>query len=57
MKREKALKALREFPEEFNVEELIEQLIFIDKIENARQQARQGKLTPHQEVKKQVKKW
>jgi hypothetical protein len=57
MKREKALETLKEFPQEFNLEELIERLIFVDKVEKGIEQANQGVTKSHEEVKQIVKKW
>jgi hypothetical protein len=33
MKREKAIETIREFPQEFELEELFERLLFVDKVE------------------------
>jgi hypothetical protein len=57
MKREKAIETLKEFPQEFNLEELIERLIFVDKIEKGIEQANQGLTKSAEEVKEMVKKW
>jgi hypothetical protein len=57
MKREKAIEAVKEFPMEFNLEELIERLIFIDRVEKGIEQADQGLTKSAQEVKEIVKKW
>lgn len=57
MKREKALETVREFPQEFNLEELIERLIFVDKVEKGIEQANKGFTKSHEEVKDIVKKW
>ena len=38
MKREKALKTINELPSEFNLDELIDRLIFIEKVEKGNQQ-------------------
>jgi hypothetical protein len=57
MKREKALEALNEFPQEFNLEELIERLIFVDKVEKGIEQANKGITKSNEEVKEIVKKW
>jgi predicted transcriptional regulator len=57
MKREKVIDTVRELPQEFELEELIEKLVFVEKIEKGIQQAEEGKVTPHDEVKKMIKKW
>lgn len=38
MKRERALEIINEFPQEFKLEELIERLVFVDKVEQGLQQ-------------------
>ena len=57
MKREKAIDTVKELPQEFELEELIEKLVFIEKIEKGLQQAEQGKVTSHEKVKELTKKW
>lgn len=57
MKREKAIDTMKEFPQEFELEELMEKLVFIDKIEKGLKQADEGKLTSHEKVKALRKKW
>ena len=57
MNREKVIDTVKELPQEFELEELIDKLVFVEKIEKGLQQAREGKVTPHEEVKEVVKKW
>ena len=57
MKKEKALEAIQEMSEDFELEELIERLIFIEKVEKGLQQVAEGKVIPHEDVKKMVKQW
>lgn len=57
MKKENALSALSDLPEEFDVEELIERLLFKEKVELGLTQIDQKKTKPHEEVKEMVKKW
>ncbi len=57
MKRAKAIEAINELPSEFKLEELIERLLFIEKVEEGLEQLRQGKTTPHHELKKEIKQW
>ena len=57
MKREKALKTINELPSEFNLDELIDRLIFIEKVEKGMDQIKEGKTKTHQEVKELTKKW
>ena len=57
MKRDKAIKAISELPSEFNLDELIDRLIFIEKVEKGMDQIKEGKTKIHQEVKELAKKW
>ncbi|MEO6232927.1 MAG: hypothetical protein ABJB11_00030 [Ferruginibacter sp.] len=57
MKREKALDTIKEFPQEFELEDLIEKLIFIEKVEHGLDQLNNGKTVSHETVKEMVKKW
>lgn len=57
MKREKAIEAIREFPQEFDLEDLIEKLILVEKVEKGLKQLDEGKTITHQEVKDKIKKW
>lgn len=57
MKREKAIETINEFPQEFELEELMEKLVFAEKIEKGLQQLNEGKTIPHEQVKEITKKW
>ena len=57
MKREKALDAVKEFPQEFELEELIERLVFIEKVEKGLKQVEEGKVKSHDKLKDLTKKW
>jgi hypothetical protein len=57
MKRDKALEIVNGLPAEFDLETLIERLIFIDKVERGIEQSVQGKTKSSEEVKAMVKKW
>lgn len=57
MKRDKVLETVKEFPQEFDLEDLIERLIFVEKVEKGLQQIKEGKTVPHEQVKEMVKKW
>ena len=49
--KEKALEALRELPEHATIEDAIEKLCFIAKVEKGLAQADRGETVPHDEVK------
>jgi hypothetical protein len=57
MRRDKAIETMKEFPKEFELEELIERLVFVEKVEKGLQQVEQGKTVSHEKVKKMTKKW
>jgi len=57
MKRDKAIDTVKELPQEFELEELMERLVFIEKVEKGLQQAEEGKVAPHEKVKEILKKW
>lgn len=57
MKKEIVLDMMKEFPQEFELEDLIEQLILKDKIEKGLSQLDQNKTITHKEVKELIKKW
>ena len=44
-------------PDDFNLDELIEKLIFIEKVEQGIKQGEEGKVISHEQVKEMVKKW
>ena len=57
MKRDKVLETINEFPKEFDLEELMEKLVFIDKVEKGLKQAEEGNTIPHSKVKATIKEW
>lgn len=57
MRRERAIQTINELPNEFNLEALIERLIFIDKVEKGLKQAEEGKTVSHEEALKRLRKW
>ena len=57
MERDKALDTIKELPEEFELEDLIEKLIFIEKTEKGLKQLDEGKTVPHEKVKEIAGKW
>jgi predicted transcriptional regulator len=57
MKKQKVLDTVNELPQEFDLEELIERLILIEKIENGLEQLDGGKSVSHNEVKEIIKEW
>ncbi len=58
MRKEMVIETLKQFPEEFSLEDLIERIIVIDKVERARESVLNGNTTSIAEAEKQLKqKW
>ena len=57
MKRDKAIDTVRELPKEFELETLIERLVFVEKVEQGLAQLKKGKTVTHEKVKEISKKW
>jgi predicted transcriptional regulator len=49
--KEKVDKTIRNLPDSFSLDELVEKLIFIEKIEEGYQQSENGKVVTNEEVK------
>ena len=57
MKREKVIDTVNELPQEFELEELLEKLVFVEKVESGLKQLESGQVISHERVKEIVKKW
>ena len=57
MKKEKAIDTIKELPAEFDLDELIEKLIFVDKVDQGLKQLDEGKTISHDKVKEITRKW
>lgn len=53
----KVKETLEKFPEEFSIDDLVEKLIIIDKVERARQQSRNGEVITEEELDADIEKW
>ncbi len=49
--------ALKSLPNDFNLDELIEKLLVLDKIEQGLEEIEKGDLLNHSEVKKLISEW
>ena len=49
--------SLQEMPDEFDLDEFIERLIFMQKIKTGLEQLSEGKKKTHQEVRQMVESW
>ena len=57
MKKSLLIKNLKEMPEEFSVDELIERILILQMIEEGQEQIKQGKTFTNEEVKSKLEKW
>lgn len=57
MKKTTVIKTLNEFPQDFNLDELFEKLIIIDKIEVGLKEAKNGETVSYTDAKKEISKW
>ncbi len=57
MRRDKAIETINKLPNEFDLDELIERLLFMEKVERGIDQIKEGRIKSHQEVKELAKKW
>ena len=55
MKRDKAIDAINELPKEFELDALLEKLVFVEKVEQGLAQLKNGKTVTHTKVKETVK--
>jgi len=54
MTRERMIEAIRELPEDASVDDAIERLVFLAKIEEGLAQLDRGERIPHEEVKQRL---
>lgn len=57
MKKDKVIDTIKSLPEEFELDELLEKLIFIEKVDMGLTQVEEGKVITHESVKEIVKQW
>jgi Zn-dependent alcohol dehydrogenase len=55
--KEKLRKSLNKLPETFTIDELIDKLIFIEKVEEGLDQSKEGKVISNEDVKDIIEKW
>ena len=48
---------LPDLPDEFSIDELIERLLIIEKVENGRRQYQEGKVLTSDQVRERMEKW
>ena len=57
MNKDKVIDTVNELPQNFELDELMEKLIFIEKAESGLQQVEQGKVVSYEKAKEIAKKW
>lgn len=55
--KEKVLETISDLPETFSLDEIIDRLILLEKIENGLHQVQDGKTYAQEEVKRKLKGW
>ena len=55
--KDKVNKTVKNLPDSFTIDELIDQLIFIEKVEEGIKQSMEGKVVSNEEIKKMIDKW
>lgn len=57
MKKDTAIASIKEMPQDFELDDLIERLVVLDKIERGREDVRNGQTISHEEAKSELSKW
>ena len=57
MTKEAIIKVVNDLPNDFEMEDLLDKLIFMAKVEKGIEQIKEGKVTSHEEVMKEAKTW
>ena len=57
MTKEEIIKVVNDMPDGFDMEALLDKLIFMAKVEKGLEQIKEGKVTPHDEFMKEAKSW
>ncbi|MCV9389049.1 hypothetical protein [Reichenbachiella ulvae] len=57
MNKQTAIDSLKDMPQDFELEEFIERLVILDKIEKGRKDVEAGRTFSHEEAKTKLSKW
>ena len=57
MRKTTVIESINNLPEEFSIDEIIERLIIIEKIEKGRQEVKDGKVNTVEQAKAKLSKW
>lgn len=55
--KQKVLESIEKLPENADIDEIMERVYFIHKIENGLKQSEKGELISHKEVQKKIEQW
>jgi hypothetical protein len=55
--KDKLRQSIENLPDSFTIDELIDQLIFIEKVEEGLKQSKEGKVISNDDVKEIIEKW
>jgi len=55
--KDKVIQSINKLPDTFTIDELIDQLIFIEKVEEGLEQSKEGKVLSNEDVKEIIEKW
>jgi predicted transcriptional regulator len=55
--KQKVMKAIRDLPDDASIEDAMQRLLFLAKIDRGLQQADAGQTIPHTQVKEKMAKW
>ena len=55
--KEKVLETIQSLPDEFSLDELVDRLILLEKINTGLQEVEEGKIMSQEEAKERMKKW
>jgi hypothetical protein len=57
MRKSTVIESINKLPDEFSIDEIIERLIIIEKIEKGSQEVRDGKVNTEEQAKAKLSKW
>jgi len=57
MNKQAAIDSIKEMPQKFELDELFERLLVIEKIERGREDVKNKQIYTHEEAKEELKKW
>ena len=55
--KENLLKSLEDMPDKINVDELLDRILFIQKVEEGQLESAQGRITSHESFKNEMTSW